>query len=59
MSKEKRKMISFSVDEEVFERLHQLAFENHQSMSSILTGWVMKSKIKNEVSWRQKRLFDD
>lgn len=46
MSKEKRKMISFSVDEEVFERLHQLAFENHQSMSSILTGWVMKSKIK-------------
>ena len=55
----KRKMISFSVDEEVFERLHQLSFETHMPMSAILTSWVMKAKIKNEVSWRQKRLFDD
>lgn len=59
MSSGKRKMISFSVDEEVFERFHQLAFEKHQSMTSLLTGWVMKEKISSDVSWRQKSLLDD
>lgn len=57
--KSKRKMISFSVDQEIYERLHQYAFEQHQSMSAVLAGWVMGAKVKNEVSWRQQCLFDN
>lgn len=59
MKKPKRKMVSFSLDPEVYERLHQYAFEQHQSMSSALTSWVMNAKVRNEVSWRQESLFID
>lgn len=58
MSKE-RKMVSFSLEVEVYERLHQYAFEQHQSMASLITSWIMNSKIKNEVSWRQQSMFDN
>lgn len=51
--KSKRKMISFSVDQEIYERLHQYAFEQHQYMLAVLAGWIMGAKVKNEVSWRQ------
>lgn len=56
--KKKRKMISFSIDPDVYERLHQYAFEQHLSMASVLTQWVMKAKISNDVSWRQQTLSD-
>jgi hypothetical protein len=52
-------MVSFSLEVEVYERLHQYAFEQHQSMASLITSWIMNSKIKNEVSWRQQSLFDN
>lgn len=57
IKKAKRKMISFSVDQEVYERLHQYAFEQHQSMSAVLTGWIMNAKVRNDISWRQQQLF--
>lgn len=57
--KSRRKMVSFSLDPEVFDRLHQYAFEQHQSMAAVLTAWVMSAKVRNEVHWGQQRLFDD
>ena len=58
MKKQKRKMVSFPLNPEFYERLHQYAFEQHQSMSSALTSWIMNAKVKYDVSWRQESLFD-
>lgn len=49
----KKKMISFKIDDEVYHRLKQYAFEQHQSMSSILTRWVMDAPVQNKVDYRQ------
>lgn len=51
--KAKKKMISFKLDEEVYHRLKQYSFEQHQSMASIVTRWIMDAPIKNEVDYRQ------
>ena len=41
------------VDEEVYHRLHQIAYEQHQSMASIVTRWIMETPVKNETDYRQ------
>lgn len=55
--KKKKKVISVSMDEEVYERLHQYAFEQHQTMSAVIIRWIMAARIRGEVSWRQQQLF--
>ena len=52
----KKKMLSFKVDEEVYHRLKQYAFEQHQSMSSIITRWIMEAPVKNEDDQKQSEL---
>lgn len=49
----KKKMISLKVDEEVYHRLKQYASEQHQSMSSIITRWIMDAPVKHDVDYRQ------
>lgn len=49
----KKKMLSFKVDEEVYHRLKQYAFEQHLSMSAIITQWIMRAPVKNDVDYRQ------
>ena len=52
----KKKMLSFNVVEEVYHRLKQYAFEQHQSMSSIITRWIMEAPVKNEDDYKQSEL---
>ena len=54
-----KKMISLKVDEEVYHRLKQYAFEQHQSMSSIITRWIIDAPIKHDVDYRQVSFIDN
>lgn len=54
----KKRMLSFKVDEEVYHRLHQIAYEQHQSMASIVTRWIMETPVKNETDYRQLSIDD-
>lgn len=40
--------VNLSLDEDTAERLKQYAFENHKTVSALVTDWIWKAKVKNE-----------
>ena len=40
--------VNLSLDEDTAERLKQYAFENHKTVSALVTDWIWSAKVKNE-----------
>lgn len=43
-----RRKVLLSLDEEVFYRLKQYAYDHHMSMSQAVTQWILKQKVSFE-----------
>lgn len=48
--------LTLSLDPEVAERLRQYAFEQHQTLSAVVTRWVMDAPVTYEIDRRQIKL---
>lgn len=48
--------VNISVDEDTIERLKQYAYENHSTVSQVITDMAWKLKVKNEQVRGQKSL---
>lgn len=53
-----KKKAVISLDAEVYDRLKQLSFERHQSMASLVTQWVMGSKVSCTHRWNDPTIDD-
>ena len=48
--------VNISIDEDTIERLKQYAYENHSTVSQVITDMAWKLKVKNEQVRGQKSL---
>ena len=51
-----KKRVNISVDEDTIERLKQYAYENHTTVSQVITDVTWKLKVKNEQVRGQRSL---
>lgn len=41
--------VNISLDPDTHERLKQYAFEQHKTVSQVITDWTWAAKVKNEI----------
>lgn len=53
-----KKKAVISLDAEVYDRFKQLSFERHLPMASLVTQWIMDSKVSYEHRWNDPTIDD-